>query len=372
MDRIKTAHSIKINPGDAVAEIKMGVGTMDPKMVLFFASSSYEPTAISRAMKDAFPRAVVFGCSTAGEIVTGKMLKESVVAMAFSVEAVADVAIGVMTGIKGNPVNQKIADVFGSFEKHYGTPMADMDFSKYVGLVLVDGLTTAEEKVMDSIGDRTNVLFVGGSAGDDLKFSCTYVYAEGKAYADAAILVLLKPAKEFGIIKTQSFCTSGKRLTATEVNEENREVISFDGKSAASAYAQALNVPADDAANHFMDHPVGLVAGSEIFVRSPQQIKDGKMVFYCHVIKGMELDVLDSTDIIADTKKAVDEKIAELGQPAGLINFNCILRTLELESKGLTEAYGKLFTDVPTVGFSTYGEEFLGHINQTATILLIK
>jgi hypothetical protein len=363
---------MKKNPGEAVAEIKMGVDGISTKMVLFFASSSYEPTTISSAMKDAFPGAVVFGCSTAGEIVTGKMLKESVVAMAFSADAIADAAIGVITGIKGNPVNQKIADVFGSFEKHYDTPMADMDFSKYVGLILVDGLTTAEEKIMDSIGDRTNVLFVGGSAGDDLKFACTYVYAEGKTYTDAAILALLKPAKEFGIVKTQSFCASGKRLTATQVNEENREVISFDGKSAASAYAQALNVPADDAANHFMDHPVGLVSGGEIFVRSPQQIKDGKMVFYCQVIKGMELDVLDSTDIIADTKKAIDEKIGEVGQPAGLVNFNCILRTLELESKGLTEAYGNVFAGIQTVGFSTYGEEYLGHINQTATILLIK
>jgi len=52
--------------------------------------------------------------------------------------------------------------------------------------------------------------------------------------------------------------------------------------------------------------------------------------------------------------------------------LTCILRTLELESKGITEAYGKLFTDIPTIGFSTYGEEYIGHINQTSTMLVFK
>jgi hypothetical protein len=33
-------------------------------------------------------------------------------------------------------------------------------------------------------------------------------------------------------------------------------------------------------------------------------------------------------------------------------------------------AHGELFTDVPTVGFSTYGEEYLRNINQTAPMLL--
>ena len=56
----------------------------------------------------------------------------------------------------------------------------------------------------------------------------------------------------------------------------------------------------------------------------------------------------------------------------GILNFNCILRTRELQSTEQSCAYGELFTDVPTVGFSTYGEEYLGHINQTATMLLLR
>jgi hypothetical protein len=248
--------------------------------------------------------------------------------------------------------------------------MADLDFSRYVGLILIDGLSGAEEKVMDRLGDLTNVIFVGGSAGDDLKFACTHVYANGEAYTDAAVLALLKPAVAFDVIKTQSFRKTGKHLTATEVDEEKREVISFNNKPAAEAYAEALGATVEDAPNHFMSHPVGLVSGDEIFVRSPQQVKDRTIVFYCNVLKGMDLSLLTSTDIVADTRNAV---MAKNGNGiSGIINFHCILRTLELEKDGLTDEYGKVFSGIPTIGFSTYGEEYLGHINQTSTMLVLR
>ena len=42
-----------------------------------------------------------------------------------------------------------------------------------------------------------------------------------------------------------------------------------------------------------------------------------------------------------------------------------------LESKNQTEDYGNVFSKIPTIGFSSYGEEFIGHINQTATMLVL-
>jgi len=120
-----------------------------------------------------------------------------------------------------------------------------------------------------------------------------------------------------------------------------------------------------------MKNPIGLMLDDEPYVRSPQRIDDSKMVFYCNIKKGMELSVLESTDIINDTRAVVEAKKKEMGGISGIINFHCILRTLDLESHGLLDAYGRLFADIPTVGFSTYGEEYIGHINQTATMLVL-
>jgi hypothetical protein len=86
----------------------------------------------------------------------------------------------------------------------------------------------------------------------------------------------------------------------------------------------------------------------------------------------MELYLLQSTNIIEDTRQVIQDEIKKLGSISGIINFHCILRTLELEKEGKTEQYAEIFKDIPTIGFSTYGEEFIGHVNQTATMLVFK
>jgi hypothetical protein len=366
---IMIASSSKGTAADAVQDIKNQLQGVDLKMLIYFASSKYAPQEISAGMQLSFANATVFGCSTAGEIVSGKMLKNSVVAMAFDGQTVQDVRVEVIEHL-----NQKINvnKALFEFEKYFNVPVDEMDPSQYVGIVLVDGLSGAEERLIDRVGDLTNVTFIGGSAGDDLKFESTHVFANGRSYSDAALLTLLKPGVPFTFIKTQSFCDLGKKLLVTKANEASREVIEFNGKPAALAYAEALETSLSDAPARFMHNPVGLIIEGIPYVRSPQQIKGDSMLFYCGVTEGMELSLLESTNIIEDTAKALAQAKQELGNISGVVNFNCILRTLELEQKGLTGQYGELFSDIPTVGFSSYGEQFIGHINQTATMLVFK
>ena len=363
---IKIAYSTKPAVEAVVADLKAQLGNFTPNLVVFFASSTFAPEQLSFQMQAAFAPAVVFGNTTAGEIVSGRMLKNAVVAMAFNAEALPDFEIAVVERIR---TENRIPQAFTAFEKHFGTPMAKLDPQQYIGLILVDGLSGAEEKSMDKIGDLTNIFFVGGSAGDDLKFARTYVFANGQAYSDAAVLAILQPAARFAVIKTQSFCALRKTLLATKVNPARREVLEFNHKPALQAYAEAVGVPAQDAADYFMSNPVGVVAEGDIFVRSPQRLEGESMLFYCNVLEGMELSLLASTNIIEDTRQALAQKTQELGRISGILNFHCILRTLELEKKGLTEAYGRLFAEIPTIGFSTYGEEYVGHLNQTATMV---
>jgi len=366
---IKIASSAKGTIEETVQEIKAQLEGVETKLVVFFASTKFAPEAISAGMQCSFAGASVIGCSSAGEIVSGRMLKDAVVAMAFDAESVQDVKVEVLQNLK-TEVN--VSQAFSSFEKHFGQPVDEMDPAKYVGIVLVDGLSGSEETLIDKVGDLTNVTFIGGSAGDDLKFAATYVYANGKSYPNAAILALLKPGTPFTFVKTQSFCNLNKKLLVTKANEATREVLEFNGKPAPEAYAEALGISVADAHERFMHNPVGLVIEGEPFVRSPQQIKGDKMAFYCGVTEGMELSLLESTNIIDDTAKALAKAKAELGGISGLINFNCILRTLELDQKQLSGEYGELFTDFPTIGFSTYGEQYIGHVNQTATMLVFK
>jgi hypothetical protein len=366
---IKISSSIKDNVDEAVEDIKKQFENSSPAMVVFFASSIFNPDSLAAGMQKAFGSTVVYGCTTAGEIISGKMLKNSIVAMAFGHDSIEDVHVEVVENIKeGNNVEA----AFSSFAKHFGISMADIDYTKFAGIILVDGLSGAEERLMDRIGDLTDVRFVGGSAGDDMKFEKTFVFSGGKAYSDAAILALIKPKNDFDIIKTQSFCRTDKKFVATKVNTAEREVIEFNNRPALEEYARSIGSATSEASKHFMDHPVGVMFGDEPYVRSPQRVKDDGIVFFCNVLEGMELSLLTSTDIIKDTEKAIEDKKKEMGSISAIINFNCILRTLELESKENTDEYGKIFSDIPTIGFSTYGEEYIGHINQTSTMLVFK
>lgn len=364
---IRTAYSSQEQIDGLIREIQEQSQDFAAKMVLYFASSKFDANEISRQIQQIFPDIPVFGCSTAGEIVSGKMLKGAIVAMLFGDDIIEDVKVEVMQNIR---TENRVPEAFAQFEAHYNSSMAEMDYKKYVGIILIDGLSLAEERIMEKIGDLTHVTFIGGSAGDDLQFKATYVYAHGKAYTNAAVLALIKPKVTFDVIKTQSFCALDKELIATKVDEAHRKVLEFNNKPAVEAYADALGFSVQEAANSFMSNPLGLMVGDEPYVRSPQQMQDNNMVFYCNIKKGMSLKVLKSMAIVEDTKRAVENKRNELGNISGIINFHCILRTLELEQKGQTEAYGQIFADIPTIGFSTYGEEYIGHVNQTSTMLV--
>jgi hypothetical protein len=47
--------------------------------------------------------------------------------------------------------------------------------------------------------------------------------------------------------------------------------------------------------------------------------------------------------------------------------FNCILRRLELDANGQSAPFLTALGSIPAARFHTYGETWIGHINQTLT-----
>ena len=366
---IRIASSEKDTVDAAVTELMGIFGPNNMKMMIYFASARFAPEEISVRMQSAFAGTTVFGCSTAGEIVSGRMLKGAVVAMAFDEESMLNVKVEVVENLSKRI---DVSESFRSFERHFGEAADEMKPSRYIGVVLVDGMCGLEEKLMDDIGDKSNVIFVGGSAADDLKFEASYVYANGRSYSDAAVLALLRPAAPFDLVKTQSVREMGAHLVVTKANEDQREIIEFNNKPAAIAYAEALGVSVNELAACFPSHPLGLVIDGEPFIRSPSQILGDSVFFQCCSVEGMTLSLLELTNLIDDTKETLARSREKLGGISGVIVFNCAHRALELEYKKLSGKYGEVFADIPTVGFNSYGEQFIGHMNQTATMIVFR
>ena len=366
---IRSAFTATKDEQAAAEEIRQQIGDMGAELLIFFASASYDQKILCHHLHSNFRNTVMIGCSTAGEISTGKLSKNSISAIAMDQKVVRSAKVEV---VDLDNLESSCENAFSSFDRYFGQSTHLMDPRQYIGIILIDGLSMKEEILMDLIGNKTNILFVGASAGDDLLFSKTRVSVAPDSYENSAVLALIKISDQakFTIIKTQSFRSLNKQLTANKVRLENRDVVEFNGMPALEAYAAAIGVPENTAHQYFSKNPVGLMIGDkDIFVRSPRSVSDKIIHFYCKITEGETVNLLESTDIIEDTRAALNDAVQKLGRIDGLINFNCILRTVELERLGTTEQYGNLFRDFPTAGFSTYGEEIIGHANQTATMI---
>jgi hypothetical protein len=357
---IKIAASKNKDTLSAFSEIATLLEQITPTLVVVFYSSHHNAQQVADQARKTWPDSQSLGCSTSGEIISQEMMDGGMVAMAFDADTVLSAHVAVVDDIADAA---KIKSAYQALDGN-----ADVDLEKHIGLVLMDGMSGKEEFFLDHLGDITDLPFVGGSSGDDLAFKATTLFANGLAYGHGAVLAVLHAPAGVRVVKTQSFCTTGKTLTPTKVDDSGRQVFEFDGKPAGLAYMEAVGASSlDEAAGHFMSSPLGLMDGDEPYVRSPQVFDNNTLKFYCAVSLGLPLDVLQSTDILAETRNALAATNAD-GKVAGILLFNCILRTLELKSKDKTEEFAALFT-LPTIGFSTYGEANIGHVNQTATMI---
>jgi hypothetical protein len=350
-------------------DLRQQLGNFSPVFVVFFATSALDSEVLGACLKREFGNVPSLGCTTAGEIGSEGLSKGSVVLMAFDAESVEAAEVRAIENVRDGASIGACLDALAS---GFGSTRATLDPSGYFGLVVHDGLNMMEEAVMARLTELCNVPFVGGSAGDDLKFAATTVFANFRPLRDTSVLAIVKPRAPYTVLKTQSFRVLDKVLEATSAQTTTRTVHTFNGRPAAEEYARALGLSVEEAVRSLRKHPVGIVmSDGQPFVRGIQQVRGSDMVFYCQLQQRDRVHVLEATDIVAQTRHDLASSIARLGRCSAIINFHCIERTLELEAQGQTEAYGQLFKEVPTIGFSTYGESYIGHINQTSTMVLL-
>ncbi len=351
---------------DMARQASEALAGFQPKLMLFFASGIYsQPEA---ALKEAFPGVEIIGSSSHSEYCNSQFTDGAVSIMAMDSGSVEDVCVRVVENIAGGPdlrgVLEDMHNYFG------GVDQVLNDYESYVGLVMFESGAKSEEIFMDRLGTVTDLLFVGGSSS--AAEGCeSLVFANGRSYAGAAVLAILKTVNGYDVLKTQSaHIFSERRLLVTKSDMKNRILYEFDGRPCGEVYAEVLGVPLEKISDYFVSNPLGVVADGEIFVRTFNQIQDGGITLHCGLPEGTEINVLEIGRIVDDTKKALDEALTY--EPAGLINFNCLYRTLEIQKENVVTPYCELFGRCPSIGFSTNGEAFFGHINETSTILVIK
>lgn len=363
------AFQIKCNNSKTIAlELKKSMNGFSPNAILYFAASEIEPNSLSTNIKEQFLDCKVFGCTSHSEYCGDNFISGSFVAMAFDKESISDVHIQVIQNIKQNPDIQQVVE---NYQKYFDDENIEQSIDKYFGIIMFDGSSKAEEKFMDKIGNITNLQFIGGSSANSEE-GITGVFAEDKFYTDAAVLAVFKVNKGYNVFKTQSISVCcDKPYIVTKSDIDNRIIYEFSGRPVAEVYAEALDIDKNKIADYFVSNPLGIVAGDEIFVRTFNEILGEGISAHCCIEEGTEIYILKLGNIVEDTKKALTKALNNEDYK-GLVNFNCLYRTLEIQNTNSVEDYCELFSHMESIGLSTFGEILLAHMNQTSTILLIK
>ncbi|MBI5544386.1 MAG: FIST C-terminal domain-containing protein [Deltaproteobacteria bacterium] len=373
MNSAISAHSFKTTTSEAVADLLEQLGPGNPVVVVFFCQPDHDGQVVAAAIKERFPSAQVLGCSTAGEISNQGSTTGTLCAIALPKSLIRRAGSAFADYQQGG-VRQALGGALQSLSRSLEIDPRTADPQRYVGLVLIDGSHGTEEETNAHLGDMAPFLsFVGGSAGDNLKFKQTYVYGPGTTLKKGCALCVLDLAVPFQVLKTCHFQATQKRMVATKA--QGRVVYEFDGAPATEAYAAALGVrPEQLDFDLFFKNPLGLIIEGKPWLRSPQRAdpQARSMTFACEVWEGSEVFVMTRTgDLVEDSRQALERVREELGTRVGAaLLFNCVHRRVELDRSKGHEEFVRLF-DFPMAGFHTYGECWLGHINQTLTALVL-
>ena len=330
MSDIRSARSTHRDTQAAADELVAALAGHAPRAIAFFAAPHHDGRVLSHALMRAFPDAAVIGCSTAGELTQHASSTGSVTLVALGDGVVRRAACALARF--GDGVDAGIRAATETLSRALDVDLRRADPERYVGVVLVEGLKMKEEAANAALGDVAPLLsFVGGSAGDDGLFVETRVYCNGEVSDDGAALLLLDARVPFTISKTCSFEPKSRALVATRVDVPNRVVHELDGRPVLEVYAELVGRrPGELDADVFMTHPLGLMIDGQPWIRSPQRVlPDGGLKLYCQLLEGAEVHVMQSQDLIAETRAEIAKVRATLGGSLqGGLAFNCILRRL--------------------------------------------
>lgn len=366
---IRLAQSCAKDARQAVEEFHAAVAQPNMELVIFFCSSEYDLYVLAEEMNRLFDGVQVVGCTTAGEIGPAGYCKHSLSGVSFSQDSCVAV-YGVLDCLSQFSVTRS-GDFAQTLLQRLESSAPDAGPDNSFAFMMVDAMSMREESVAHALQYALGkIQMFGGSAGDDLKFAKTQIFAEGSFHSDSAALILINTSLPFKLFKTQHFVSTEERLVVTESDPGKRIVSEINGLPANEEYARLVGTQVHELNSmRFAASPVVVMIDGTDYVRSIQKVNDdGSLAFYCAIEDGIVLRVAHGVDLVKNLEQTFDEIREEVGPPQLVFGCDCVLRSLEIYNNGLKDRVEEIFRRNKTIGFSSYGEQFRGvHVNQTLT-----
>lgn len=362
---VRTAHVPARDP-DALARLAAGLGADPLALVILFASPSTGPEALAEEACRAFPGATVIGCTTAGEISSAGYTENEIVAVGLPAAYFA--ADTILIPDLGKLDSQDlIAQLVRSRQKLARTTP---DWPSEFALVIVDGMSTKEDALTSALASGLGqVPLFGGSAGDGARFVETFVFHDGQALKNAAVLTFVRSLCPVKVFKLDHFHPTGQRMVVTGADPARRIVHQINAEPAAFEYARVLGKDPNQLNTFtFAAHPVVVRIGGKHHVRSIQRmLPNGDLVFFSAIDEGLVLTLAEAENMVRHLDRELS-RLADPVPPEAILAFDCVFRRMEAQEKQMYGQISSILQRHRVVGFSTYGEQLgAAHVNQTLT-----
>ena len=368
MTTTRSAFTARSDSRQAADDLLAALANARPRVLVFFAALDHDGALLGDALAARFPGACVLGCSTNGEFSERGHGKGGVAALAIGDDRIGACACA-LAEVDGD-LEAGLARAGDTLAARLGRPLRELDPARHVGLALLEGAHGREEAINAALGDLAPLLrFVGGSAGDNISFTGTWAYADGRLSAGGTALLVAEMRSPFEVFKTCHFTPGERSVVVTRSHQ--RTILELDGRPAAAHYAELIGRRPDALGfADFLANPLGLMIDGEAWLRSLVRVEGEGLFLACAVAEGSRLSLMRPTDLVADTRARIDRARARLGNIDGALLFNCAYRMIEAELTGQVDAYHATLAAMTHAGMQSNGESYLGHINQTLTGLV--
>jgi hypothetical protein len=174
------------------------------------------------------------------------------------------------------------------------------------------------------------------------------------------VVILLETDRKFAVIMSEHMQPTAKRVVVTAADPARRIVSQLDGYPAAARYYQLVGELGGRGPTDVIPfaYPFATYVDGRPYVRSIREVHGDELWLAAAVDEGAVLRIMQATDLVGCTERALDEVVDQVGELELLLTFSCVARALEADATGVRDALDRVYAGVPMTGFHSFGEQF--------------
>ena len=334
------------------AALSAVAASRDPRLMIVFITDEYNAEDVLRGIKSVANETKIVGFCCAGIITNSGVEKRGVGICALSGNF--SVTTAIQKELSTNPfaTGERIAEA-----------LLASGIKKGIAIVLPDGFQANLSEMLRGLYNKLGPAFayIGGGAGDNLKFARTWQFTE-REVASNAVAVALIEGIDFGIGVGHGWYPVGSPVVVTRA--KGKIVYEINALPAYQAYSKLINCSSKEEFKALgMMHPLGFpdIAGRYI-IRDPLCVNDDDSItFVTEIPSHFVGSIMDCEieELIDTAVLAAKSALSQLPDPAFSLVFDCISRVL-LFGNRFSEEIDALQTivdsKIPFLGALTFGE----------------